>query len=67
MEIRDAAMKCEELILEKQIKTNGKSNGMLISEVTEEDINAVGYYNNNRGGFRSNWGFCGNNNIEATT
>ena len=66
MEIRDAAMKCEELILEKAVKTNGKTNGTPISEVTDEDINAVGYFNNNRGGFRgnstNNRGYRGNNN-----
>jgi hypothetical protein len=66
MEIRDAAMKCEELILEKTVKTNGKTNGTPISEVTDEDVNAVGYFNNNRGGFRgnssNNRGYRGNNN-----
>ena len=66
MEIRDAAMKCEELILEKTVKTNGKTNGTPISEVAEEDVNAVGYFNNNRGGFRgnssNNRGYRGNNN-----
>ena len=66
MEIRDAAMKCEELILEKAVKTNGKTNGTPISEMTDEDINAVGYFNNNRGGFRgnstNNRGYRGNNN-----
>ena len=66
MEIRDAAMKCEELILEKTVKTNGKTNGTPISEVSEEDVNAVGYFNNNRGGFRgnstNNRGYRGNNN-----
>ena len=65
MEIRDAAMKCEELILEKSVKTNGKTNGTAISEVSEEDVNAVGYFNNNRGGFRgnssNNRGYRGNN------
>ena len=65
MEIRDAAMKCEELILEKTVKTNGKTNGTPISEVSEEDVNAVGYFNNNRGGFRgnstNNRGYRGNN------
>ena len=54
MEIRDEAMKCEELILEKAVKTNGKNNGKPISEVTEEDVNAVGYNNNNRGRFHGN-------------
>jgi hypothetical protein len=67
MEIREAAMKCEELILEKAIKTNGKANGTPISEVAEDEVNAVGYYNNNRGGFRGNsngnrGGYRGNNN-----
>jgi len=67
MEIREAAMKCEELILEKAIKTNGKTNGTPISEVAEDEVNAVGYYNNNRGGFRGNnngnrGGYRGNNN-----
>ena len=66
MEIRDAAMKCEELILEKAVKTNGKTNGTPISEVADEDVNAVGYFNNNRGGFRgnstNNRGYRGNNN-----
>ena len=66
MEIRDAAMKCEELILEKSVKTNGKANGTAISEVSEEDVNAVSYFNNNRGGFRggnssNNRGYRGNN------
>jgi hypothetical protein len=67
MEIREAAMKCEELILEKAVKTNGKTNGTPISEVAEDEVNAVGYYNNNRGGFRGNnngnrGGYRGNNN-----
>ena len=67
MEIREAAMKCEELILEKSIKTNGKSNGTPISEIADDEVNAVGYYNNNRGGFRGNsngnrGGYRGNNN-----
>ena len=65
MEIRDAAMKCEELILENSVKTNGKTNGTAISEVSKEDVNAVGYFNNNRGGFRgnssNNRGYRGNN------
>ena len=42
MEIRDAAMKCEELTLERAVKTNSKNNGTTIAEVTEEDINAFG-------------------------
>ena len=42
MEIKDAAMKSEELILEQAVKTNGKSNGTPIFKVTDEDINAVG-------------------------
>ena len=66
MYIRDAAMKWEELILERAIKKNGKGHGNPISEVAEEVINAVGYYNNNRGGFHDNNGNnpenCGNNN-----
>ena len=68
MEIKTAAMKCEDLILEKGIKTNGngKSNGTPVTEVSEEDINAVGYHNGNRGGFRGNNnnsrnGYRGNN------
>ena len=68
MAIRDAAMKCEELILEKAVKSNG--NGKIhtpISEVSDDNINAVNSYNNsNRGGFRGNnsnnrGGFRGNN------
>ena len=43
MEIREAAMKCEELILEKAIKTNGKTNGTPISEVAKDEVYAVGY------------------------
>ena len=65
MEIRDAAMKCEELILEKTVK-NIKTNGTPISEVADDDVNAVNYFNNNRGGFRgnnsNNRGYRGNNN-----
>ena len=53
-EIRYAAMKCEELILEKAVKSNGKSNGTLISELTDEDVDAVDYHNSNRRGFRGN-------------
>ena len=44
-------MKCEELILERAVKTNREKNSTPISEVNDEDVNAVGYYNNNRGGF----------------
>ena len=65
MEIRDAAMKCEELILEKTVK-NIKTNGTPISEVADDDVNTVNYFNNNRGGFRgnnsNNRGYRGNNN-----
>ena len=50
----------------KSSETNGKSNGTPISEVTDEDINAVNYYGKNRGGFRGNnesyRGYHGNNN-----